>query len=103
MRRVTNRFHLNKYSQFQTKNDVQVIEMISVPVVEEIIKEEIVIEQIIDNEVMPELTDIYEDKSHDVPLIEEIKKPSNTPSLKHIIEKIMLEKRLEKVNGWIFK
>jgi hypothetical protein len=99
MKRVTNRFHLNKYSQFQTKKEPPIIEMISAPIIEEITIEE----QIIDNEVMPELTEIYEDKSHEVPLIEEIKKPSNAPSLKLIIEKIMLEKKLEKINGWLRK
>jgi hypothetical protein len=99
MKRITNRSYLNKYNNFPIKK----------PKVIEILKEIEVVELVIEpveqtQDVEVEMTQIYDGVAEEkIETIENIEPPTKIPSLKLIVEKILLEKRLEKINGWIFK
>jgi hypothetical protein len=99
MKKVTNRATLNRYSNFTIKKPtIKKIELVEVtePV---IIKPEIVQDAISD-----EMVTIYENVAVEpIPEIEEVKPPRKLPPLKLIVEKVLLEKKLERINGWLLK
>jgi hypothetical protein len=99
MKKVTNRATLNRYSNFAIKKPtIKKIELVesTEPV---IIKPEIVQDAISD-----EMVTIYENIAVEpIPEIEEVKPPRKLPPLKLIVEKVLLEKKLERINGWLLK
>jgi hypothetical protein len=114
MKGITNRAYLNRYNSCQPKKAIiQIIEPDTIidnkvesdticPVVpynspESIIENENEIEESIS------LTELFPDAT--IERIQTFKdlEPKRIPSLRLIVEKILLEKKLEKINGWILR
>jgi hypothetical protein len=107
MKKISNRGLLNKYNNYKKKVEMKMepeatVTLCPSPVLEPI---ETIPEEINQNEniISDEMVEIYKDVSVErIPTFKDIvKPPENIPSLKLIVEKILLEKRLERINGWI--
>jgi hypothetical protein len=112
MKKISNRGLLNKYNNYKKKVEMKMepetiepevmVTPCPSPVLELI---ETIPEEINENEniISDEMVEIYRDVSVErIPTFKDIvKPPENIPSLKLIVEKILLEKRLERINGWL--
>jgi hypothetical protein len=106
MKKVTNRATLNRYSNFAIKKPtIKKIELAEAtePVITkpEIVQEALTVDQYA---ISDEMVTIYENIAVEpIPEIEEVKSPRKLPPLKLIVEKVLLEKKLERINGWLLK
>jgi hypothetical protein len=101
MRKVTNPAYLNKYNNFSLPEPRPVPKSVVEPIVEPIleptpVEPEPILEPYIQLEKVYEV--VAEEK---IPPLEDIKVEQKVPSLQLIVQKILLQKKLEKIDGWL--
>jgi hypothetical protein len=107
MKKISNRGLLNRYNNHNSnkKKEEFKLEPEIVPCPSPIVEPKEVIEEINDNQnsVSDEMVEIYKEASTEPILTfkELVQPPEKIPTLKLIVEKILLEKKLERINGWI--